>query len=328
MSALAQFLQSLGAKSAGHGEYEFDTCHWCGGRKCSRFNVDKVIGVCYKCPRTIRLRDLARDIAGDTTLNIKQFIEDHTADERRKLGFEEAMLEGLYGVDRARSTDVHSIELPVGYRSLECGHTSVIGKRAITYLSLRGFDIRQLIRLGFGYCCEGPYDGRIIIPFYESGQLVYWQARDFTGRVDPKEKIKNPSGGPHGKSDVLFNYDGVRMLPTVVLTESWGSSLAIGHQAFAINGKSLSEVQLYKILAMRADTVVILLDAGTQAESWHMGRTISVHGKQVLVADLPEKDPNEVSRLVNLRTISAAVSYSIEAHIRAVAGTEWDVMIA
>jgi hypothetical protein len=327
MNQITGFLASLGAKHVGHGEWEFPTCHWCGGTKCSRFNVDKLIGVCYKCPRPIRLKELLRDIAGDPSIDLKQFVEDHIADERRQIGFEEAILEGLYGQDTARATHLHTVELPAEYRSLDIGKSSVIGKRAVKYLHGRGFNIHQLTRMGFGYCADGPYDGRIIIPFYENGELVYWQARDFTGLADPKEKIKNPTGGSHGKSDVLFNYDRVRMLPHVVMVESWGSALATGAMAFAINGKSMSEVQMYKILAMNAESVVIFLDSGTQPESWHIAKTLSAHGKSVFVANLLEGDPNEVTERVRLRTIAAALPYTVENHIRALAGTEWDVFI-
>jgi hypothetical protein len=257
---------------------------------------------------------------------LKTYVEDHAADERLKLGFEEAMLDGLLGTDRAKHIlGLQSVVLPAEFRLLSDGGTSVIGRRAQAYMVGRGFFLSRLYELGFGYCPDGPYAGRVIIPFYEFGKLVYWQARDFTGHVDPKDKIKNPTGGEHGKSDVLFNYDGVRELPRVVLTESWGSSLATGRQAFAINGKSMSEVQLHKILAMKADTIIILLDAGTWMESWIIAKRVAEHGRNVCVCDLPSGDPNEVLRHVLIQSIQRAQPYTAANHIRAVAKGAWGV---
>lgn len=294
-----------------------------------RFNIVKMVGICYKCPRTVFLRDLAVDVAGISTENLKEYIEDHNADERMKAGFEEAMLSGLLGQDHSKQVPTaRPVELPENFRLLSDGHASVIGKRAMAYMLNRRFNASVLTEMGFGYCSSGPYENRIIIPFYESGVLVYWQARDFTGTVDDRDKIKNPWSGttPQGKSDVLFNYDGVRDIDsTVVMTESWGSALAVGRSAFAINGKSMSDIQLVKIAHMAAKVIVVLLDSGTQSESWKIASRLHAEtNKTIAVADLPTGDPADVLRSVLLDSVKHAERYTAEGHIKAVARSVWN----
>lgn len=325
MSTLGSFLQSLGARAVANSEYEFDLCPWCSGKKVMRFNISKMIGVCYKCPRTVFLRDLAVDVAGIPAHQVKKYVEDFNADERLKMGFAEAMLDGLLGTDRARTiSTLQPVALPDEFRLLQDGQSSVVGRKALAYMVGRGCPTCVLYDMKFGYCASGLYEGRVIIPFYENGELVYWQARDFTGNVSVENKIKNPRTltTSHGKSDVLFNFDGVKRLETIIMTESWGSSLAVGRRAFAINGKSLSEVQGQKVLDMKADTVIILLDAETAEQSWRTAKRLAPY-KRVLVCTLPYGDPADVSHPVLLDTVRQALPYTIENHIRSVALGSW-----
>ncbi len=325
MSNLSTFLSTLGFKSAAKGEWEAAECPWCGGKKTLRFNAIKVIGVCYRCPKTVFLRDLAK-LAGISTGELKKYVEDAAADERKQMGFAEAMLDGLLGQDRPRELPtVHAVLLPEEFRTLEDGQNSVLGAKALAYMLGRGFQKSILFEMGFGYCGTGEYEGRVIIPFYENEELVYWQARDFTGHVDPSNKIKNPRADmtEHGKSDVLFNYDGVRQLPTIVMTESWGSALAVGRSAFALNGKSMSEVQEHKVRGLSAHTVLVLLDAGTTKMSWDIAKRLAPY-KQTWVCTLKSGDPADVSRSVLLDTVSNARQYSGDEHIRALAEGTWN----
>jgi hypothetical protein len=326
MSSLGGFLQSLGARSVANNEYEFDTCPWCNGRKVMRFNVVKMVGVCYRCPRTVFFRDLAQ-LAGINSKDMKQYVEDFQADERGKAGFYDAMITGLLGEQRARPIiDISPIELPPGFRTLEDGQRSVNGRKALAYMVGRGFKADVLFNLGFGYCADGKYAGRVIIPFYEDQELVYWQARDYTGfHSEPSEKIKNPDAdmSTHGKSDVLFNYDGVKSRNVVVITESWGSALAVGPAATALNGKSMSDVQMYKLLSMRADVYILLLDAGTAEEAWSIAARLNRDNKTAKIGTLNDGDPAEVGTHVLLNTVKAAQSYDAVEHIRAVANGQW-----
>ena len=77
------------------------------------------------------------------------------------------------------------------YGYVFCEGDVILGQRARTYLTSRGFDVEELDMLGFGYCDEkGPdfandYFGYIIIPFKRRGSLFCFIGRDFIGN-DPR----------------------------------------------------------------------------------------------------------------------------------------------
>jgi hypothetical protein len=59
------------------------------------------------------------------------------------------------------------------------------------YLSQRGITIKQIVKYNIGYCKDGLYSRRVIIPSYNSdGQLNYFVSRSYY--PDEKMKYKNP----------------------------------------------------------------------------------------------------------------------------------------
>ena len=63
-------------------------------------------------------------------------------------------------------------------------------KHAIVYLKNRGITLVDIIRYGMGYCEEGLYANRIIVPSYSSdGELNYFVGRDI---YEGGMKYKNP----------------------------------------------------------------------------------------------------------------------------------------
>lgn len=320
MTNLTSFLASLGFDDKGHGEWLFqDECWYCSRKQKVFFNVNKMIGFCVACEKTISLQTIAVELAGVRIKEIQSFIDEHQAAERAALGFREAMLNGLLGDGIGQAEEsLPEIPLPKEYRSLQEGADSVVGRKAIAYLMGRGFDLDVLYRMCFGYCSSGLFDNRVIVPFWEDGKIVYWQARDFTGKVPDKDKIRNPElrDTAHGKSDVLFNYDGARELDHVILTESWGSALATGKYGMGLNGKNMSGVQLRKLISTKAHTLIIMLDHGkdeTEA-AWKIAAKLHTY-KRVMLAFLPYGDPNEVTKEIRLQSLRDAKIYSVEEHI-------------
>ena len=58
------------------------------------------------------------------------------------------------------------------------------------FLHNRGLTYKDILKYGIGYCSEGLYGNRVIVPAYDSdGQLNYFVGRDF---YNSKMKYKNP----------------------------------------------------------------------------------------------------------------------------------------
>lgn len=162
--------------------------------------------------------------------------------------------------------EVSDVALPAGYQSLLRGE-GVIGDRARTYLSGRGFNLEHLDNLGVGYCNEEHEDsqknffGYIIIPLKNRGKLVYFLARDF---MDGFPRYKNPPKGWFGvgKSEFLFNEEALYMQDKVYLTEGWTDAATMGPEGVSYQGLDLSIYQSSAIIKSPVKEVVIVPDIG------------------------------------------------------------------
>lgn len=126
--------------------------------------------------------------------------------------------------------------------------TSYPAKRALTYLHQRGFTEDTVAKYRLMYDPFGDYKDRVVIPFYENGRALYFQARDITGYA--KSKILNPTklGSNLGKSDLLFNFDQAKKHKQARICEGWASAMSAGLNGVAISGKVASDRQLHLLL--------------------------------------------------------------------------------
>ena len=91
------------------------------------------------------------------------------------------------------------IELPQQFVSLTNKNLPLSANRALRYLKERGITQQQIIRWKIGFCYDGEYGGRIIIPsFGTSGYPNYFIARSYVGHG---MKYKNPQAS----KNVVFN---------------------------------------------------------------------------------------------------------------------------
>lgn len=197
------------------------------------------------------------------------------------------------------STDLPGVEkralaLPDEYRLLGL-YNSRTAKLVEQNLKGRGFNINRLMRKGIGYCASGEYGGRIIIPYYEGGNLVYFNARKF---IDVGEKFKNPTKNECGvgKSEVIYNIDALSLYERVWLFESTTNALTIGDNAIGTGGKSLSVWQKNKILQSQVKDIIIGLDDDAYKFGLKLAMEL-VNYKRVKVLRFPkDKDANNIGR--------------------------------
>lgn len=314
---IRQVVERLGGKQTGNPvEYEMD-CWKCDGSKKLYFNTHKGVGFCQKCQAKIPLAALLAEAGLQLGLSkeaLKELAQETRQEDLADAGnLMDYLADRLFG-NKSQSPTVSDLPralLPDHFLPLKEAQDTYDGRIALNYLLKRGFSETTLFQLGFGFCPTGFYGGRIIIPFYENDKLVYWQARDYLGRQDPK--ILNPLA-KHchvGKSEVLFNYDTVRKskTPIVVVCESWGSALAVGEFAVGVNGTYVSETQFRKLLSLPASTFMVLFDHGAELKANRVAAELSAH-RRTLVAHLPYGDPNEVPKRVLYQAVADAQPYS------------------
>lgn len=146
------------------------------------------------------------------------------------------------------------LELPEYFTSLSSPNLSMVGKKALKYLSDRGVSKAEVLMYKMGFCHHGQYSNRIIIPsFSEYGDLNYYIARTF---ADAYLKYKNP---PCSK-DIIFNDIFVDWNKPIVLVEGFFDSLKY-ENSIPILGSTLNmKTKLFNKIVERCKTVYICLD--------------------------------------------------------------------
>jgi DNA primase len=157
------------------------------------------------------------------------------------------------------------------------------------------------MRVGFCPISYPEYptaQGRIIIPVYQGGAYVGWQAR-YPHEGDP------PGGSPKyytvpgmRKSLVLYNYDLARAHPYVVICEGCCDVWSFGPEAVALFGHSLSAAQARLIgSAWGRGTVIILLDGDAPGPAQEAYNALAGLVRQTVVVALPaDRDPGGLPR--------------------------------
>jgi DNA primase len=135
------------------------------------------------------------------------------------------------------------IELPQEFVSLANKNLPLSANRALRYLKERGITQEQIVRWKMGFCYDGEYGGRIIVPsFGTSGYPNYFIARSYVGH---NMKYKNP----RSSKNVVFND----------LFTNWNDDLVIVEGVFdAINAGNAVPILGYE-MTPRATSPSILM---------------------------------------------------------------------
>ena len=188
------------------------------------------------------------------------------------------------------------ITLPEEFKSLYEKSTSIVHKHALTYLYDRGITDSDILKYNIGYCDNGLYNGRIIIPSYdENFKLNYFIARAF---YPSYMKYKNP---PVSKDIIAFdnmiNWD----LP-IVLCEGVFDAIAIKRNCIPLLGKTIPKKLLKKIIDKKVSRVIISLDTDAKNEIFKISDTFKKYNIDVYIVNLKEKDPSEegFQNMINL----------------------------
>lgn len=185
-------------------------------------------------------------------------------------------------------------------------------------LTRKGISIGQMLSNGIGYCESGAYDGYVIFPFLEDGEVVYFQGRAAYPDLlsDPKKKKKNPeSRNGMGKNAWLYGIHRAKKGCKMVLVE--GTLDQISAQSFfdrnydnvtvvSIQGTSLSfpspdrhplNSQWGKIAYFDPEEVMVMLDDDAYKKAVELSNILSLTGFRSRAIRVIGGDPNEVSRL-------------------------------
>ena len=226
-----------------------------------------------------------------------------------------AELKGIFFVPSKVTDDkVEVAVLPKNFIPLWKSKRSLYRGHALKFLKDRGFDNYDIKKYKIGFCEDGLYQHRIIIPSHdENGMLNYFVGRSF---MESSMKYKNPNVS---KDVVGFDYY-IAWSEPIVLCEGVFDAMSIRTNAIPMFGKKPSRKLLMKIFEKKVKTIYIALDDDARKDAFRLSEFFSDFGIDTKVVDLPkDKDPNDLGfeTMSNLiaKTMSSSFSDTIQARL-------------
>ena len=196
--------------------------------------------------------------------------------------------ETSYGYESKEVRKKGKVELPKEFLSLVYKHPSPVYRNAMMYLQRRGITYEDILKYNIGYCDQGLYTNRVIIPSYsEDGQLNFFVGRDI---FQSKMKYRNsPTPKDVVGFELFINWD-----EPIVLCEGPFDAIAIKRNAIPLFGKTILSNLRRKIIEKKVKQVYISLDRDAILDSLKMVEEFMKNDIDVYFVNLPEKDPSDL----------------------------------
>jgi len=181
-------------------------------------------------------------------------------DGRLDLSEFDKMFMEMYDIEEEQTTD-----LPVEFISLCNQYLPKHSQSPIHYLNKRGVSKEEILLWKIGYCREGRYGGRIIVPsFNNSGDCNYFISRSYVGH---KMKYLNPPV----ERDIIFNELYIDWDEPITIVEGVFDAIVAGENAIPILGSTLrQESKLFQAIVIHDTPVYLALDADAQKKQNYM----------------------------------------------------------
>ncbi len=150
------------------------------------------------------------------------------------------------------------INLSANFVSLANKSLPITAKAPLKYLSERGITKKDILRWKIGYCSDGEYANRVIIPsFNKDGYVNYFVARSW---IDEFPRYKNPQAS----KNIIFNELFVDWTKPIILTEGVFDAVKAGN-AIPLLGSTMKEnSKVFQEIVKREIPVYLALDPDAQ----------------------------------------------------------------
>ena len=200
--------------------------------------------------------------------------------------------------------DKQKIDLPEEFISLCNKDLPMDSTDAFRYLSSRAIGRREILKWKIGYCKEGRYGGRIIIPSIDmEGDCNYFIARSYVGH---QRRYLNP---PTDR-DIVFNELNIDWDEPIILVEGVFDAIAAGENAIPILGSTLREKsRLFQAIAIHDTPVYMALDKDAEKKAEWIIKSLLKYDLEVFKIPIDEADVGEMGveefkqRLLSARQI-------------------------
>lgn len=329
--AIIDYLESALGEGTPHNtskglQYSFD-CPFCGDTRERLFiNMDRQAFWCHNCQATgtiVTFISMHSHVTWKDALKVFREYEGYERPLSEDL--EKEVYSKLFKQEIQVEKYVHP--LPEEYIHIKDARGKA-GQAALDYILSRGVSYSTALEQNLGYCAEGRYANRIILPDYEDGELVYWQSRTWlptpTDPIQKKKfrKVLNPSLSEEqikdgvvavDKSEVISNIDGAKKSGMAVVTEGRFDALTLGAVGICTHGKHMSDDQFIKLVSNKDSigVVAVMYDGDAFKYTVSTAQRLYQHFDTVLVCRLPEdQDPNSLGAKECIKILDSAIPFS------------------
>lgn len=199
--------------------------------------------------------------------------------------------------------------LPKEYKPLWVNQKTYPYLHALSYLKERGIRTEDILRYRIGYCEDGMYKNRVIIPSFDANnKLNYFIARSF---YEDSYKYKNP---PVSKNVVVFE-NLINWNEPVILVEGMFDAISLRRNAIPLLGKRLSTNVEYSLVSNGVKEVLIFLDEDARNEAIDIQHKISQYGIDAKIVLTEELDAADLGFEDSWKMIEEAVDIDFKNYI-------------
>ena len=195
------------------------------------------------------------------------------------------------------------LSLPKEYRPLYEPSSSYFHERAKNYVLSRGMTELDIVKYRIGYCVDGRYSDRVILPSYdESGQLNFFAGRSWL--PEPSQKFIVPDDID---KDIICYESTINWSDPVIIVESQFNAITIRRNAIPLNGKSIPTKLKQKIIERNPPKVVLCLDGDALTTAMKHAQYFIQNGVPVYKVNIPaNQDANSLGYEAVWELIDAA----------------------
>ena len=253
---------------SGH-EYLFG-CPFCKHhKKKMSVNVDKSVFKCWICDKSGR----------DLGYIVRKFGTRQDRDEWSKYDDRVEITDFDFLFAEPETPSEQRVDLPEALVSLTNRTPSRSAQVALRYLFKRGFTKDDILKWKIGYCSDGEYAGRVVVPsFNEDGYANYFIARSYG---DAWPKYKNPPAS----RDIIFNELYVNWDEDLIIVEGVFDAIKAGN-AIPLLGSTLRESStLFQTIVKSGNRVFMALDEDASKKTRSIARLLLKYGVEVYEID-------------------------------------------
>jgi DNA primase len=185
--------------------------------------------------------------------------------------------DNIFG-EREQET-IQRISLPKEFISLANKNLSLTANAPLNYLRKRGINSADILKWKIGYCEDGEYRNRIIVPsFNRDGNCNYFVARTWT-----KDWLKYKN--PPASKNVVFNELMINWDEPIVLVEGIFDAI-IADNSIPLLGSTLNAYsRLFKAILTHSKRVCVALDQDAEKKALSIISELISHGIEIYKID-------------------------------------------